>query len=87
MQLDHRVGQMLFCHLRAISVLLIFFGLITPHQPGQGFEFVAMPVVFVFVAGVLADLLESSRREIVLGVVLGVLAAHVVWSVIGLSRL
>jgi positive regulator of sigma E activity len=48
---------------------------------------VAMPILFVFIAGVLADLLESKQRQIVLGVVVGLLAAYIVWSVTSLGRI
>ncbi|HKW68795.1 MAG TPA: glycosyltransferase family 39 protein [Terriglobales bacterium] len=65
----------------------LFLGLITPHLPGQGFELVAMPILFVFIAGVLADLLESKQRQIVLGIVVGLLAAYIVWSVTSLGRI
>jgi dolichyl-phosphate-mannose-protein mannosyltransferase len=70
-----------------VAGILLFLGLITPHQPGQGFELVAMPILFVFIAGVLADLLESKQRQIVLGVVVGLLAAYIVWSVTSLGRI
>ncbi len=70
-----------------VAGIFLFFGLITPHQPGQGFELAAMPILFVFIAGVLADLLESRQRQIVLGVVVGLLAAYIVWSVTSLGRI
>jgi hypothetical protein len=70
-----------------VTAIFLFLGLITPHQPGQGFELVAMPILFVFIAGILADLLESGRRQIVLGIVVGLLAAYVVWSVTSLGRI
>lgn len=70
-----------------VTAILLFLGLITPHQPGQGFELVAMPILFVFIAGVLADLLETRRRQIVAGAVVGLLAAYIVWSVTSLGRI
>lgn len=70
-----------------VTAIFLFLGLITPHQPGQGFELVAMPILFVFLAGVLADLLETRQRQIVLGVVVGLLAAYIVWSVTSLGRI
>ncbi|MGE5207263.1 MAG: hypothetical protein ACM3PW_16755 [Chlamydiota bacterium] len=70
-----------------VATIFLFFGLITPHQPGQGFELVAMPILFVFVAGVLADLLESRHRQVVAGIVVGLLTAYIVWSVMSLGRI
>ena len=46
-----------------------------------------MPILFVFIAGVLADLLEGKQRQIVLGIVVGLLAAYIVWSVTSLGRI
>ncbi|HSB75135.1 MAG TPA: hypothetical protein VLC12_05750, partial [Terriglobales bacterium] len=69
-----------------LAAIFIFFALLTPHQPGMGFELVAMPILFVFIAGVLADLLETRQRQIVLGIVVGLLAAYIMWSVTSLGR-
>lgn len=69
-----------------VTAIFLFLGLITPHQPGGGFELVAMPILFVFIAGVLADLLESRQRQIVAGVVVGLLSAYIVWSIMSLGR-
>jgi hypothetical protein len=70
-----------------VAGIFLFLSLITPHQPGQGFALVAMPILFVFIAGVLADLLESKQRQIVLGAVVGLLAAYIVWSVTSMGRI
>ncbi|HEU5336793.1 MAG TPA: hypothetical protein VFU27_12560 [Terriglobales bacterium] len=70
-----------------VAAIFLFLGLINPHQPGGGFELVAMPILFVFIAGVLADLLESRQRQIVAGVVVGLLAAYIVWSIMALGRI
>ena len=70
----------------AVAAIFLFLGLITPHQPGQGFELVAMPILFVFVAGVLADLLETRQRQIVVAIVAGLLTAYIVWSVMSLGH-
>ena len=69
-----------------LAAIFIFFALLTPHQPGMGFELVAMPILFVFIAGVLADLLETRQRQVVLGIVVGLLAAYIMWSVTSLGR-
>ena len=69
-----------------VSLTLIFLGLITPHHPGIGFQLVAMPILFVFIAGVLSDLLETRRRDLVLVLVISLLLAYVVWSVSSLLR-
>jgi hypothetical protein len=60
--------------------LFLFLAVGTPHQPGLGFEFVALPFLFVFVAGVSADLLETRHRSLVMGCIWGVLMAQSIWN-------
>jgi hypothetical protein len=60
--------------------LFLLLGVGTPHQPGLGFQFVALPFLFVFVAGVSADLLETRHRNLVMGCVWGVLMAQSIWN-------
>lgn len=49
--------------------------------------FVSLPFLMVFVSGVFADLLESSRGTVALGISIGVLGTHALLSVIGLVQL
>jgi len=67
-----------------VGVLCLLLGWITPHYPGQGFQFIALPFLFVFVSGILADLLETRRRILVLASVFGLLSAY---AVLNLARL
>ena len=57
-----------------IAALFLFFGLAAPHYPGFGFQLMAAPFWFVFVAGIAADLLETRHRELVRASVWGLLA-------------
>jgi hypothetical protein len=61
-------------------------GLGTPHYPGLGFQFMAVPFVFVFVAGIAADLLESRHRQVALAAVWGLLVANAAWNLWELAR-
>jgi hypothetical protein len=63
-----------------VAALFLFLAVGTPHQPGLGFEFVALPFLFVFVAGVSADLLETRHRSLVMGCIWGVLMAQSTWN-------
>lgn len=58
----------------------------TPHYPGLGFQFIAVPFLFVFVAGIAADLLETRHRQIVMAAVWGLLVANAAWSLWELAR-
>ena len=59
-----------------VSALFLLMGIGSPHYPGLGFRLVALPFLFVFVAGVVADLLETKYRNLVVACVGGLLAAY-----------
>jgi len=63
-----------------VSALCLLLGFATPHYQGLGFQLVALPFLFVFAAGICADLLESRHRSLVLACVFGLLGAYAVWS-------
>ena len=69
-----------------VAVLFLAFGLGTPHYPGLGFQFMAVPFLLVFVAGVAADLLETRHREIALAAIWGLLVASAAWNLWELAR-
>jgi hypothetical protein len=68
-----------------VAVLFFLLGMAHPHVAGAGFLLAAIPFVFLFVSGVLADLLETSYRPLVAACVAAMMAAYVVWSVINLA--
>jgi hypothetical protein len=69
-----------------VALLCLVLGLGAPHYQGLGFQLVALPFLFVFVAAICADLLESKQRPIVFACVLGLLLAYAVWSLAELTR-
>jgi hypothetical protein len=70
-----------------VAVMFLVLGFLTPHYQGQGFQLVALPFMFVFVAGISADLFESKHRSLAMACVLGLLAAYAVWSLSELARI
>jgi hypothetical protein len=73
-----------------LGIALLLFILATaaaPQFPGYGFHLAALVFLFVFVAGVFADLLESRRGVIVLAGLSGLLIASAVWNLLQLARL
>ena len=70
-----------------VTVMFLFLSIAMPHHPGLGFQFLAMPFLFVFVAGVTADLLETQYRDLVMACVWGLLIAQAVWNVWELARI
>ena len=64
--------------LVAVFFLLLRVG--TPHYPGLGFQLMAVPFLFVFVAGISSDLLETRQHGLVLACLWGLLAANGLWT-------
>src|ERR1700735_4345192 len=69
-----------------VAGLFLLLGMSHPHLAGAGFLLAAIPFLFIFVSGVVADLLETSYRPFVMACTGGVMAAYVVWSVINLAQ-
>lgn len=69
-----------------VAVLFFVLGMAHPHVAGAGFLLAAIPFLFIFVAGVLADLLETSYRPLVTACIVGMMAAYVAWSLVNLAQ-
>jgi hypothetical protein len=69
------------------ATALIGFGWIFPHAAGFTFLVAALPFLFVFTAGVCADLLESRQAPLASGMISAALVMHAYFSVSGLWRL
>lgn len=70
-----------------VTLVFMLLAMAMPHHPGLGFQFLAVPFLFVFVAGVSADLLETRYRSLVLACVWGLLVAQAIWNVWELARI
>lgn len=69
-----------------VAALFFVLSVASPHYPGFGFQLMATPFWFVFVAGVAADLLETRRRDLVMACVCGLLIANALWNLAELAR-
>jgi hypothetical protein len=69
-----------------VAVLFVLLGMAHPHVAGAGFLLAAIPFLLIFVSGVLADLLETPYRALVMACVVGMMAAYVIWSVVNLVQ-
>jgi hypothetical protein len=69
-----------------VAVLFLLLGMSHPHVAGAGFLLAAVPFLFIFVSGVLADLLETRYRPLVMACIVGMMAAYVVWSLVNLAQ-
>lgn len=69
-----------------VSALFLFLTMANPHTGGAGFLLAAIPFLFIFVSGVLADLMETRYRPIVTAAVLGILLAYAGWSLLNVAQ-
>jgi hypothetical protein len=69
-----------------VAPLFLFLALGNPHNPRLAFQLVAVPFLCLFVAGVLADLLETRRRNLVLACVWALLVTNAIWNFWQLAR-
>jgi len=67
-------------------LLFVILGMAHPHAAGAGFLLASVPFLFVFVAGVFADLLETRYRSLITACILGMLGAYALWSLLSLTQ-
>ena len=70
-----------------VAFLFLALRVTSPHGPDSVFSLIGVVFLFVFVSGIMADLLETTRRELVAAVLTGLIAANGLWSLIGLARI
>lgn len=70
-----------------VAALFLALSVGMPHYPGMGFALMAVPFLFVFVAGIAADLLETRYRNLATACVVGLLSAYAVWNLMGLAKI
>lgn len=70
-----------------LSAFFLAMGLATPHYPGLGFRLIAIPFLVLFVSGMLADVLETRYRPLILPATAGLLASYALWSLLELARI
>jgi len=69
-----------------ISMLFIGLGMAHPHLAGEGFLLASLPFLLIFVCGVVADLMETRFRRLVIACVVGLSAAYVFWNLLALAH-
>ncbi|HMD18035.1 MAG TPA: hypothetical protein VKH18_15325 [Terriglobales bacterium] len=70
-----------------VAALLLILELGAPNFPGQGLHLTMLVFLFVFVAGVFADLLETQQSLLVTAGLCGLLSASAIWNLWQLARL
>jgi hypothetical protein len=69
-----------------LAVGFVGLGMAHPHAAGAGFLMAAVPFLLTFVAGVLADLMETRARLLVTACVWGMVGAYALWSLMALAK-
>jgi hypothetical protein len=57
-----------------------------PHVAGAGFLLASIPFLFIFVSGVLADLLETRYRAVIGACIVALLATYVLRTLVALAH-
>ncbi len=70
-----------------IAVLFLLQRVLSPHAAGSVFSLTAVVFLFVFISGIVADLLENKSLESVSAVLVGLVAANALWDLVGLARI
>jgi hypothetical protein len=69
-----------------VTLLFLILAMAHPHTAGAGFLLASIPFLFIFVSGVLADLLETSYRPVILASVLALLITYIARTLLALAQ-
>jgi hypothetical protein len=70
-----------------MALLFLLQRLLSPHASGSVFSMTAVVFLFVFIAGIAADLLETKASETITAIVVGLVAANAFWDIAALARI
>jgi hypothetical protein len=70
-----------------VALLFIALAMAHPHLAGAGFLIAAIPLLLIFVCGILADLMETPQHNLVTATVWGLTLAYILWSLQSLLQL
>ena len=70
-----------------MAFLFLLQRVLSPHAAGSVFSLTAVVFLFVFISGVVADLLENKPLESISAVLVGLVAANALWGLVGLARI
>ena len=70
-----------------VALLFTILGIAHPHVAGAGFLLASIPFLFIFVSGVLADLMETPMRALVTACVWAFVGAYILHSLSALAKI
>jgi hypothetical protein len=68
------------------AVIFVVAAIAHPHVAGAAFLVAAVPFIFIFVSGVLADLMETSYRPLIVACVIAMLVTYVARTLMALAQ-
>jgi hypothetical protein len=69
-----------------LALLFIGLGMAHPDQAGAGFLLASIPFLLIFVAGVAADLMETSQSHLAKAAVWALITANILWTLLKLTQ-
>jgi hypothetical protein len=69
-----------------LGLLFIGLGIAHPRVAGAGFLLASVPFLFIFVSGVIADLMETPAHTLVTACVWALVGAYILWSLSALVQ-
>lgn len=66
-----------------MTILFLVLRVLSPHETGSMYSLLAVVFLFVFVAGIVADVLETRLRGLWAAVIGGILVANALWDLMG----
>ncbi len=69
-----------------VGVIFVLLAMANPHLGGAGFLLAAVPFLFVFVSGVLADLLETKYRPVIMACIVAMLLNYMARTLLALAQ-
>jgi hypothetical protein len=70
-----------------VALLFVALGIAHPHVAAAGFLLASVPFIFIFVSGILADLMETSFRPVITASIWALVGAYVLRSLLALSQI
>ena len=69
-----------------VAGAFVMLAIARPHTAGAGFLLASVPFLLIFVSGVLADLMETTYRQLIMAGVLLILVAYAALTLITLAK-
>ena len=70
-----------------MALLFVALRVASPHDPESVFTLLAVVFLFLFVAGIAADLLETKAYQLTAAILGGLLTANALWNLMGLAQI